>query len=89
MVVLRPATVHVRDLKGALHRRGIKPLSIEDHFAQVEDAIAALETGELPLEDALKRYEAGLKAVRQARTLLDQYTARLDEVRGAEPPPAS
>ncbi len=65
-----------------------KPQSIEDHFAQVEDAIAALETGELPLEDALKRYEAGLKAVRQARTLLDQYTARLEEVRGAEPLPA-
>jgi antitoxin PrlF len=30
VVVLRPATVHVRELKGALHRRGIKPLSIEE-----------------------------------------------------------
>ena len=29
-VVLRPATVDVRELKGFLHRRGIKPLSIEE-----------------------------------------------------------
>jgi antitoxin PrlF len=33
VVVLRPATVPVRDLKGALHRRGIKPLSIEEMSA--------------------------------------------------------
>ena len=29
-VVLRPATVDVRELKGLLHRRGIKPLSVEE-----------------------------------------------------------
>jgi antitoxin PrlF len=28
-VVLRPATVDVRDLKGLLHRKGIKPLSVQ------------------------------------------------------------
>lgn len=28
-VVLRPATVDVRELKGLLHRKGIKPLSVE------------------------------------------------------------
>jgi antitoxin PrlF len=28
-VVLRPATVDVRELKGLLHRQGIKPLSVE------------------------------------------------------------
>ena len=29
-VVLRPATVDVRELKGLLHRRGMKPLSIDE-----------------------------------------------------------
>jgi antitoxin PrlF len=29
-VVLRPATVDVRELKGLLHRRGVKPLSVEE-----------------------------------------------------------
>jgi len=28
-VVLRPATTDVRELKGLLHRKGIKPLSVE------------------------------------------------------------
>lgn len=28
-VVLRPATADVRELKGFLHRKGIKPLSVE------------------------------------------------------------
>ena len=28
-VVLRPATIDVRELKGVLHRKGIKPLSVE------------------------------------------------------------
>ena len=34
-VVLRPATVDVRELKGFLHRRGIKPLSIEEMNAVI------------------------------------------------------
>lgn len=29
-VVLRPATVDVRELKGLLHRRGLTPLSVEE-----------------------------------------------------------
>ena len=28
-VVLRPATLDVRELKGLLHRKGLKPLSVE------------------------------------------------------------
>jgi AbrB family looped-hinge helix DNA binding protein len=28
-VVMRPATADVRELKGLLHRRGLKPLSVE------------------------------------------------------------
>jgi exodeoxyribonuclease VII small subunit len=58
-----------------------KSASIEDQFAHIEEAIAALEGGDLPLEQALVRYESGLKAVRQARVLLDRYVARLEELR--------
>jgi exodeoxyribonuclease VII small subunit len=65
-----------------------KPPSIEDHFAHIEEAVAALEGGELPLEDALARYETGLKAVRQAKALLDRYAARLEELRAEPEPPA-
>ena len=62
-----------------------KAASIEDHFHAIEQAVAALDSGELPLEEALKRYEQGLVAVRQAKVLLDRFQARLDELRAVEP----
>ena len=40
-----------------------KPPSIEELFAQIEEAVAALEGGELPLEESLTRFESGLKAM--------------------------
>ncbi len=61
-----------------------KQPSIEDLLRQVEGAVEALEGGELPLEQALAKYEAGLKAVRAAKTQLDAYAARLEELK-AEP----
>jgi exodeoxyribonuclease VII small subunit len=59
-----------------------KPPSIEEHFHAIEEAVAALEAGELPLEEALKRYESGLKAVRAAKGQLDAFQARLEELKG-------
>jgi exodeoxyribonuclease VII small subunit len=61
-----------------------KQVSIEELFKQIEEAVTSLESGELPIEDALQRFESGLKAMKQARTLLDAYTARLEEVRGSQ-----
>ena len=58
-----------------------KQVSIEDHFHLIEEAVGALEGGELPLEEALKRYETGLKAVRAAKAQLDAYQARLEELK--------
>lgn len=63
-----------------------KQVAIEELFTQIEQAVAALESGELPLEESLVRYEAGLKAMRQARGVLDRFAARLEELRGEEPP---
>lgn len=60
--------------------------SIEELFKHIEEAVSSLESGELPLEEALQRFESGLKAMRQARTLLDSYTVRLEEVRGSQEP---
>ena len=66
-----------------------KQPSIEDQFTVIEAAIAALETGDLGLEEALARYEAGLKSVRQAKAQLDRYVARLEELQGDEPSPSA
>jgi antitoxin PrlF len=39
-VVLRPATVHVRELRGFLHRKGMKPLSVEQMNAVIRRRVA-------------------------------------------------
>jgi antitoxin PrlF len=39
-VVLRPATVDVRELKGLLHRKDIKPLSVEEMNAVIRRRVA-------------------------------------------------
>jgi exodeoxyribonuclease VII small subunit len=66
-----------------------KQVTIEALFEQIEEAVTALEAGELPLEDALARFETGLKALRSARGLLDQYATRLEELRGDESVPTA
>jgi exodeoxyribonuclease VII small subunit len=63
-----------------------KNLTIEDHFNIIEQSIEVLESGELGLEESLARYEAGLKAMRLAKALLDKYAARLEDVRSDEKP---
>lgn len=39
-VVLRPATVHVRELRGFLHRKGMKPLSVDQMNAVIRRRVA-------------------------------------------------
>lgn len=40
-----------------------KKQTFEDRLTQVEALIAEMESGALPLEDALKRYEEGMQAL--------------------------
>ena len=40
-----------------------KKLSFEERLAQVEALIGEMESGALPLEDALRRYEEGMNAL--------------------------
>ncbi|MBK9974698.1 MAG: exodeoxyribonuclease VII small subunit [Planctomycetes bacterium] len=42
----------------------------EDLVAQVEAALQQLESGELPLEEALKRYEDGVAGLRKCYEIL-------------------
>ena len=42
----------------------------EDLVSQVEEALQQLDSGDLPLEDALKRYEEGVASLRQAFSIL-------------------
>ncbi len=52
----------------------------EDLVAQVEEALQQLESGDLPLEDALKRYEDGVAALRQCLGILKQAEKKVQQL---------
>jgi exodeoxyribonuclease VII small subunit len=60
-----------------------KPARFEECFIAAERAVEALERGELPLDDALRRYEEGLRALHSCYEIL-QRTQRRIEVLGEE-----
>lgn len=47
-------------------------LSFEDAYARLETAIAALQDGKLPLEQALQHYQEGMKLAQYCNELLQQ-----------------
>ena len=56
-VVLRPVTVDVRDLKGLLHRKGLKPLSVDAMNAVIRRRAAG--------RDDRARFSSGHGGLRQ------------------------
>ena len=54
-----------------------EPERFEVLVSHVEDALRDLEGGTLPLEDALKRYEEGVSALRKCMAILKQAEARV------------
>lgn len=57
------------------------PLKFEEALAQVERLVEELESGELSLEDALERYERGVRRLAACRKLLDAAEKRVDILR--------
>ena len=56
---------------------GKKKRSFEELMEELEQTIAQLEAGELPLEESLAKYEKGIAAFRQCREILDQAEKRI------------
>jgi exodeoxyribonuclease VII small subunit len=52
-------------------------LSYEEAYAQLEQALEALESGELPLEEALALYEQGAKLAAYCAAKLDGAELRV------------
>jgi exodeoxyribonuclease VII small subunit len=50
----------------------------EDHLAAVEGAVQKLESGDLPLEEALAAYEAGVKSLKQCEEILGAAEKKVD-----------
>jgi exodeoxyribonuclease VII small subunit len=52
----------------------------EDFLAQVEEAVQELEAGHLPLEESIKKYEQGVKALQRCYQILDGAERKIQEL---------
>ena len=60
-----------------------KKMTFEERLAQVEALIGQMESGALPLEDALQQYEEGMKALSLLEKELASAQQRLTVLRRA------
>lgn len=58
-----------------------KKLTFEERLQQVEVLIAKMESGEMPLEEAMQQYEAGLNALNALEKELTAAQQRLTVLR--------
>jgi exodeoxyribonuclease VII small subunit len=56
----------------------------EDALEKLEDIVKKMETGDVPLEEALKSFEEGIKLIRFCRTKLDEAQRRVEMLLGKE-----
>lgn len=65
--------------------------SFEQAVDQLESLIEQIESGEIGLEDALKRYEDGTKLIQRCRGILDKAEKKIEALTeaGDEPGDAS
>lgn len=56
----------------ALDEEAIQKLSYEDGYARLQQVLAALEHGDLPLEMSLRLYEAGVRLAAHCSRLLEE-----------------
>ena len=61
-----------------------KKLTFEERLQQVEALIAKMESGEMPLEEAMQQYEAGLNALEKELTAAQQRLTVLRQQSGED-----
>lgn len=55
-------------------------LSFEDAYAKLDATIAALRDGQMPLEQALRYYEEGMKLAQYCNNLLQKAELRIQQL---------
>lgn len=53
-------------------------VKFEKVFKELQDIVAALEQGDLPLDECLAKYETGVKALRTCRQILDEAEKKIE-----------
>ncbi len=66
---------------------GVKAMAkekFEDSLEKLEDIVKKMEAGDLPLEEALKSFEEGIKLIRSCQAKLDEAQRRVEILLGKE-----
>ena len=56
----------------------MKPQTFEESVAQLEQIVAAIESGQVGLEESLAKYEQGMALVKKCRAILDGAEKRIE-----------
>lgn len=54
-----------------------KKKTFESALKELEEVVKEMESGELPLEDAMKKYEMGMKHLKYCQDLLDKTEKKI------------
>lgn len=60
-----------------------EPVAFEEALGRLDETIAALEGGQIPLEDAIRLYEEGIRLAQRCQKLLDTAELRVQALRPA------
>lgn len=58
-----------------------EPLAFEEALGRLDEMVAALESSQLPLEDALKLFEEGVRMTQRCQEMLDSAALRVQRLR--------
>ena len=53
-------------------------LTYEEAYAQLEEVLGSLETGDLPLDKSLQQFEKGVKLSRECQTALEKAEQKVE-----------
>jgi exodeoxyribonuclease VII small subunit len=67
-------------MKKAAKLKAIEGLTFEAAFKELEECVAKLESGELPLEESLALYERGQALAAYCGKMLDQAELKIEEL---------
>jgi exodeoxyribonuclease VII small subunit len=55
-------------------------LSFEESLAQLEQIVAAIESGQVGIEQSLAKYEQGMELVKRCRAILEKAEKRIEQL---------
>jgi exodeoxyribonuclease VII small subunit len=57
----------------------------EERYARLQEVVAQLEAGELPLDRSLNLYEEGVRLAAECQALLDAAELRVQQLQSGDP----